>query len=288
MSTRIERAEAARGDHPLLDEELDEDVLAFIETVAPQLSNATNDPEEPLLLTANEPIELVYHLAEEPTSEPALDTPAVTDAAGVVPVVDLGGELAHPNPDLNGEKVAAQIVGRSADWLDLEATRHVYNLANTLSQSSLIPDALQGSATDTFVVLLTGHDLGITAMQALRGLSVIKGKPTMSADLLVALCRRSPDCEFFRLVETTATGATYETKRKGEPEPMRISWDIETAKRAGLWGSHTWSKYPRAMFRARTSAELARAMYPEVALGLYTFDEGEEIAAPRPPSRLKR
>ena len=50
--------------------------------------------------------------------------------------------------------------------------------------------------------------------------------------------------------------------------------------------------YPAAMLRARCSAALLRAVYPDLALGVYEQDEAEEfkgqpaaVAPPRPARR---
>lgn len=151
-------------------------------------------------------------------------------------------------------------------------------LATTLSKSGLIPDSLKGKPSDVLVVLMTGREMGLGPMQSLRGISVIKGKPTMSADLMVAQCLRHRSvCEYFRMVESTATVARYQTKRAGS-EPVDLAWTMEDAQRAGLDGSQTWKAHPAAMLRARCSSALARAVYPDLVGGMYEEGEGEEIA----------
>jgi hypothetical protein len=122
-------------------------------------------------------------------------------------------------------------------------------------------------------------------MQSLRSVHVIEGKPTLSADLIAALVKsRSDVCEYFRLVESAADAATYETKRRGEPSPTRMSFTMADATRAGVTGKDNWRKYPAAMLRARCITALARAVYPDLVLGVYDPDElgGEPapVAAP--------
>src|SRR5690606_27529948 len=41
----------------------------------------------------------------------------------------------------------------------------------------------------------------------------------------------------------------------------------------GLTGRSNWKAHPAAMLRARASAALARAVYPDVAMGIYDPDE---------------
>jgi hypothetical protein len=148
-------------------------------------------------------------------------------------------------------------------------------LAKTLSKSGLLPQGLN-STEAVFTVMVAGHELGLSPMQSIRSIHIIKGKPTLSADLMVALVKRSPECEFFRLVSSDANAAVYETQRRGEPQPTPMTFDSSDAKRAGLTGGN-WRSYPAAMLRARCSSALARAVYPDVVGGIYSEDERDLV-----------
>lgn len=150
--------------------------------------------------------------------------------------------------------------------------RGAIELAKTLVASRLLPKSVQ-TPEAAFTIIMTGRELGLTAMQSLRSIHVIEGKPTLSADLMLALVKKSADCEYFRLVESTDAVATYETKRRGEPCPTRMSFTIADAQRAQVTGKDNWRKYPAAMLRARAITALARAVYPDTAMGLYDPDE---------------
>jgi hypothetical protein len=110
-------------------------------------------------------------------------------------------------------------------------------------------------------------------MQSLRGIYVVNGRPVLSADLLVAIVRRSGLCESWRTVESTATTCTIETLRRGETAPARKTWTADDARRASLAGKGTWGAYPAQMLRHRCAADLAREVYPDVVLGLYAPEE---------------
>lgn len=128
------------------------------------------------------------------------------------------------------------------------------------------------SAEDAFMRIATGLELGLSASQALRGIHVFSGKPTLAADTMLAVCQRSPLCETFACVESSATKATYVAKRVGQPE-TRLTWTIEEAKAAKLDGKDNWRMYPAAMLRARCIAALARMVFADLLLGLYTPEE---------------
>jgi len=131
---------------------------------------------------------------------------------------------------------------------------------------------------DAFVRIVTGIELGIGPMQALRTISVVSGKPVMDASLIAALCMRHTECEHWRVVETTDARCTIETKhtRNGV---TRLTYTIEQAKLAGLTGKDNWKHYPSAMLRAPCTSALARIAYHDVVSGFYVPDE---MGAPEP------
>jgi hypothetical protein len=138
-------------------------------------------------------------------------------------------------------------------------------------QSGLVPHVKRKEAA--FAIIVTGAELGLTAMQSLRSIHIVDGKPTLSADLIVGLVKRSSVCQWFRLVETTNERAVFETLRRGEPEPTRYVYTMEDAARANLLGRRPWRQYTAAMLRARCATALARAVYPDLVAGIYEPDE---------------
>jgi hypothetical protein len=103
-------------------------------------------------------------------------------------------------------------------------------------------------------LLATGCELGLSPMQSLRGIYVVNGKPVLSADLLVAVMRRSGLCESWHVVESTDERCTITTRRKGEPEAATRTWTMADARRAQITGKPIWSQYPRTMLRHRCAS----------------------------------
>lgn len=133
------------------------------------------------------------------------------------------------------------------------------------------------------MIAMAGRDLGFSYTQALRAFHVINGRPSLSADGMVAACMQHPEiCEYFRCVESTPTKATWETKRVGD-EPRRFSFTIAEAETAQLTGKSdsNWKKYPQRMLSARAKSFLARDVYPEILMGLYDPDEIVEASQSR-------
>ena len=151
-------------------------------------------------------------------------------------------------------------------------------LARRMHESRMF--SAYGTPQAVLSTVLLGRELGLPAMASLRSVHIIKGKHSLSADLMVALVLRSGMAEYFQVVESTETVCTFETKRQGAPRPQKLSYTIDDAKNAGLLAPPTpgkepspWHKMPKQMLRARAKSELARLEYPDLLAGLYTPEE---------------
>ena len=154
--------------------------------------------------------------------------------------------------------------------LSLASIDDVTRLATIAVKSKLTK---LGLVEEAAVILMTGRELGLAPMQSLRGIYVVDGKPTLSADMMVAVIRKSGQCETWRVVESTAERCTITTRRKGENTDATRTWTRADADRAGVTHKDPGRKYPAAMLRHRCAADLARQEYPDVLLGLYDPDE---------------
>jgi len=159
--------------------------------------------------------------------------------------------------------------------VQIHGMRDVFALAERLAQArGFVPDAYAGKPEALAAVILTGVELGLGPMQAMREIHVIKGKPSISANLMLALARRSGVKT--RWIKTDATIATIGVTVPGVAE-QQMSFTAEQAKAAGLWGQGNWKSYPDAMLRARCISSAIRAFCPEVIGGssVYESESGE-------------
>lgn len=140
--------------------------------------------------------------------------------------------------------------------------------------------------TQALMIAMSGRDLGLSYTQSLRAFHVVTGRPTLSADGMVAICLGRKDiCGYFATIESTPASCTVETQRIGAPNPSRLTYTIADAKAANLTNKETWRQHPAAMLRARAKAALARDVYPDLLMGLYDPDEISETPAPKGRAR---
>jgi hypothetical protein len=162
-------------------------------------------------------------------------------------------------------------------WVDIVGP--VGDLAGKIARTPFVPRAMQGNPAIVAAAILTGRELGLGPMTSLRGLDVIEGKVAMTAQMLLARIYRAGH----RVVWVAANDkeARVRIERGDGLGEAEAGWTIGDAQRAGIAGKAVWSKYPRAMLRARALTEAAAMACPDVALGLEGApDHADTEAAP--------
>lgn len=163
----------------------------------------------------------------------------------------------------------------TAEMIVRDATS--YNLADTmkvgdiLAKSGFFADSRE--AAQAFTKILAGQEMGIGPIAAMTGIFIVKGRVTLSANLMAAQVKRSGRYNYrvTRLDDTGCEIAFFE----GQTEIGRSSFTADDAKSAGLWNSSDpWKKTPRNMFFARAISNGVKWFTPDVFSGpVYTPDE---------------
>lgn len=149
--------------------------------------------------------------------------------------------------------------------------------AQVLVKSGVLPVEIKTPEAAVAVILM-GRELGIPPMQAFRGIYVVKGKPTLSAQLMGAMIFRAGHS--YRIDTSTNAECRITFKRK-TGESYTHAFTLADASAAGLAGAGTWKTYPKAMLFSRCMSAGARAFMPDVIAGMYTPEELAEPSAIR-------
>ena len=149
-----------------------------------------------------------------------------------------------------------------------------------LSKSQMVPRAYQGKPEDVLVAVQWGKELGLAPLQALQNIACINGKPSVYGDAAMALVQASSVCEdieeYFEREDTPNYVAVCVAKRKGR-KPVKATFSVEDAKRAGLWGKQgPWQAYPKRMMQMRARGFALRDAFPDVLKGLITAEEAQD------------
>lgn len=172
------------------------------------------------------------------------------------------------------------------DWergLDPRSMKEARLLAKDLYDSRMF--SAYGTPQGVLSTIMVGRELGLPAMASLRCIYNLEGKHALSAALMAALVLKSGFAEYFEPVEFDDQHATFETKRKGARNPVKLTHTFEMAKTAWpkakpdwekSFMASGWGKNPTDMLVARAQSRLARLVYPDLLANLYTPEELKE------------
>lgn len=149
-------------------------------------------------------------------------------------------------------------------------------IAAELVKSSLIPKHFK-TAPDAWYAILYGREMGLSPIYSLNNVTVINGKPSLSADAMLAVVKSSPEYGGVE-VESTDTACKVTLRRvykNGVVDVTTAEFTIQDAKQAGLFDSPggMYKKYPKRMLRARAIAYACRDGYGDLLAGNYTEEE---------------
>jgi hypothetical protein len=118
-----------------------------------------------------------------------------------------------------------------------------------------------------------------------RDYHVIAGRPSKKAEAMMRDFLSGGGHVQWHALDDTVADATFSHPQGGT---VRISWDLERAKKAGLLGKpgDMYGKYARAMLRSRCVSEGVRTVAPFATSGYYSPEEIRDITM-TPPSEPK-
>ena len=159
------------------------------------------------------------------------------------------------------------ITRRDADDLD------TMTLGQVLSKSGYFQDARE--ASQAIVKVLAGRELGFPAIASMTGVHIIKGRVSLSANLIAAAIKRSKPAYNYRVTELTDKVCTIVFYEDGE-ECGVSTFTVEDAKKAETQNMH---KFPRNMLFARALSNGAKWYCAAIFGGpVYTPEElGAEV-----------
>lgn len=167
----------------------------------------------------------------------------------------------------------------------LQSFELIQRVAKGLASSELVPKSYQGNIASCMIALDMAQRIGAAPLMVMQNLYIVHGNPGWSSKFLIATVNA---CGRY-------TSLRYEWKgQPGTKEYGCRAWSIEreTGERLdGIWvtwemvrnenwdtkNGSKWKTMPDQMFVYRAAAFWQRAYAPELAMGLSTADELEDV-----------
>ena len=144
-------------------------------------------------------------------------------------------------------------------------------VAESMIKTGFLPPTLK-TPEQVIMVIMTGRELNIPMMEALRGINVISQKPAVAPQLMLAMINRSGELEDMGVDDNEDGQVTVTMKRKGKT-PYTVSFGEKEAKQMNLLYKDNYKKQPMTMFKWRAISACARVVFPDVIGGLYLPEE---------------
>lgn len=184
-----------------------------------------------------------------------------------------------------------------------------FRIARTVVAAGIAPSALVGkktgddAASAVAVAIMSGAELGLKPMVALRSFTVINGKPALYGDGLINVVRMSGRVAYLRTgcdMRDDKMVGFCEAKRSDTGEDKRVEFSQDDAIRAGLWqpeplirkqvwengnrvwrdnqpNDSPWFRFPQRMLAWRAAGYCLRELFGDVLGGIRDEFEVREI-----------
>lgn len=154
-------------------------------------------------------------------------------------------------------------------------------MAQSIAKSGLFG---MKNADQAIALMIVAQSEGRHPGSVAKEYHIIQGRPALRSDAMLARFQASGgSVKWGERTDKSVTG-TFSHAQGGD---LTLTWTIEDAKRAGIYGNQ-WLKYPRQMLTARVISEGVRAVFPAVVAGVYTPEEVQDFDATPVPVKAAK
>lgn len=182
--------------------------------------------------------------------------------------------------------MANELTTSPAGQFDLspQTFEQALTFANYMADSDMVPKDFKGKPGNCLIAMQWGFEIGLKPLQALQGIAVINGRPSIWGDALLALVLSSPVCkdvkEFYE-----GAGDDYKAvcvASRHNRADKRAEFSLKDAKAAGLLGkAGPWTQYRDRMLKQRARAFALRDQFADIIKGLAVAEESGDIPSER-------
>lgn len=171
-----------------------------------------------------------------------------------------------------------------AGFFDLQSFELMQRIAKGFASSTLVPKDYQGNIANCMIALNLAQRINGDPLMVMQNLIVVHGRPTWSAQYLIAtanMCGRFSAIrfEFFGDVGADSWGCrAWAVEQATKEKLVGADITIGIAKKEGWYGKNgsKWQSIPQQMLMYRAGAWWVRAYAPELSMGLMTADEARD------------
>ncbi|TXH10157.1 MAG: hypothetical protein E6R03_15790, partial [Hyphomicrobiaceae bacterium] len=167
----------------------------------------------------------------------------------------------------------------------VDAYKLCHQLSKVFAASHLVPTLYRASEANCMIAISMASRMQMDPLTVMQNLYIIQGKPSFSAQFLIAswnACGRFSPIRYQWTEKRDGCRATSRDLQTGE-ELVGTLVTIAMAKAEGWYGkpASKWQTMPELMLQYRAAAFLVRTYGAEIALGMSTTEEAEDVSGVR-------
>lgn len=180
----------------------------------------------------------------------------------VQPTTDI---VTRENTDL---KALQQLSFEQTKVANPETLQEYINIAKMLAQSGFYPDAK--TAQQAVALMILGRHFGLSAVQSMTAIHIVKGKPMLHYSAILAKVREHPHYDY-EIVEHTADVCSIQFYHKDKPCGKSTFTKADATKQ----GTQNMDKHGKTMLLARAASNGVKWYCPDVLNGMPVYVQGE-------------
>lgn len=170
-------------------------------------------------------------------------------------------------------------------FFDMQSFELMQRVSKAFASSDLVPQHYRGNVASCMIALDMAERIGAAPLMVMQNLYIVHGSPGWSSKFLIATvnaCGRFSSMRYEWKGEPGAPDygcrAWAIEKETGERlDGIWVTWSMVRAEKWDAKNGSKWQTMPDQMFVYRSAAFWQRAYAPELAMGLQTAEELEDV-----------
>ena len=156
-------------------------------------------------------------------------------------------------------------------------------MAKVFAGSHIVPTLFRANVNNAIIACHMAGRMGVDPLTVMQNLYIVNGKPGWSSQFLIAVwnsCGKFTPLRFEWIQDGPQKGCRAYATEIATGEKLIGTTITEKMVKAEGWYSKSGSKWqtmPEQMYMYRAAAFMVRAFAPELALGIHTADEMEDV-----------
>jgi len=180
------------------------------------------------------------------------------------------------------EKKEKEIIPSEQELQVSELLREPMELGKVFAASGIFTDIK--TVAQAVVKILAGKELGLSPIESMNSLYIVKDKIAVMAEMKAARIKKSAHYDYtVDKLDDNECSISFFSVATPDRKLLGIStYTLKDAAKAGIVNKDNWRNYPRNMLWARSMSNGARWYCPDALTSFYSVEELQDLSTDKP------